>query len=149
MTDRIADPTDASGTDRPGRPPRTLEPALTVTDLVAEGRTLRADERLAEHGRVSKTLLKTDPLRVVLSALRSGAWMENDDPDEIVTLQGLDGSVTVSSGAGPIVVGAGELVALADGQPWRLEAIEDSLVLLVVGRAAARPADVGQESPGG
>jgi quercetin dioxygenase-like cupin family protein len=145
MTDRTADPAEASGTDRPGRPPRSLEPAVSVTDLVAAGRTLRADDRLDEHGRVSMTLFKAGPLRVVLSALRAGASMENDDPDEPVAIQGLEGSVTVSVGEEPVAVGTGELVALVDGHPWRLEATEDSLVLLIVGRAAARPADIGAE----
>ena len=133
-----------SGTDRDGRPARTLRPALEVLDVGAEGVGLLAEPQWSDGDRNSKTLLKTDSLRIVLTALRAGAVMENDDPDEAVAVHGLQGSVAVRVDTDEVTVGMGQLVCLAGGDPWRIAAASDSLFLLVVGRART-PASTGAD----
>ena len=124
----------ATGTDSGARPARTLSPALEVLDLGAEGVGLLAEPEWSDGDRNSKTLLKTGTLRVVLTALRAGALMDNDDPDESITIQTLQGTLTVRVDAEEVTVGMGQLVCLAGGDPWRVLAASDSLFLLVVGR---------------
>jgi quercetin dioxygenase-like cupin family protein len=85
--------------------------------------------------RNSKTLLKTESLRVVLTALRAGAVIENDDPDEAAAIHALQGTITLRVDAEEVPVQKGQLVVLAGGDPWRLSAASDSLFLLVFGRA--------------
>jgi quercetin dioxygenase-like cupin family protein len=124
-----------TGTDEAGRPSRSLRPALEVLDVGTEGVGLLSEPQWSDGDRNSKTLLKTESLRVVLTALRAGATMENDDPDEAVAIHGLQGSLAVGMDAGEVTVAAGQLVCLAGGDPWRLTATTDSLFLLSVGRA--------------
>ena len=124
----------ATGTDSAARPARSLSPELEVLDLGAEGVGLLAEPEWSGGDRNSKTLLKTETLRVVLTALRSGAVMDNDDPDESITIQGLQGTLTVRVDAEEVTVRMGQLVCLAGGDPWRVHAASDSLFVLVVGR---------------
>ncbi len=126
-----------SGTEHAGRPSRTLSPALEIVDVSAEGRSLLAEPEWSGGDRNSKTLLKSAALRVVLTALRSGAVMDNDDPDEAVTIHGLQGTLTVRVGAQEATVGQGQLVCIGSGEPWRIMAGSDSLFLLSVGRIPA------------
>lgn len=127
-----------SGTEHSGREARTLSPSLAVLDVGAEGVGLLAEPEWSGGDRNSKTLFKGDGLRVVLTALRAGAVMDNDDPDEALTIQGLQGTITVRVGAEEAAVATGQLVCIGDGTPWRIMASSDSLFLLSVGR---RPAD--------
>ncbi len=129
--------TDTSGTQHSGRPSRTLVPSLEVLDVRAEGVGLLAEPQWADGDRNSKTLLKSDGLRIVLTALRAGATMDNDDPDEAVAIHTLQGAVRVRAAGQDVAVGMGELVCLAGGDPWTLTAEGDSLLLVSVGRASS------------
>lgn len=124
-----------SGTERAGRPSRSLRPALAVLDVRAEGVGLLAEPQWSGGDRNSKTLLKTESLRLVLVALRAGAVMENEDPDESVAIHGLQGTIAVQIDDEALPVRAGELVCLAGGDPWRVTAESDGLFLLALGRA--------------
>jgi quercetin dioxygenase-like cupin family protein len=132
---RVDDQT--TGTEHAGRESRTLSPALEIVDLGAEGVGLLAEPEWSAGDRNSKTLLKSDSLRVVLTALRAGAVMENDDPDEAATIQGLHGTLTVRVGDEEAAVAMGQLVCIGSGTPWRIMSSSDSLFLLSVGRPPA------------
>lgn len=127
----------ASGTEHAGRPARTLSPALEILDVAGEGQGLLAEPEWSGGDRNSKTLLKSAALRVVLTALRTGAVMDNDHPDEAVTIHGLQGTLTVRVGTQEATVGQGQLVCVGGGDPWRIMAGTDSLFLLSVGRIPA------------
>ena len=131
---RGVDDRTTTGTDHAGRPARALAPQLAVLDIGAEGVGLLAEPEWSGGDRNSKTLFKSDALRVVLTALRAGAEMENDDPDEAVMVQTLQGSVTVRADTEEAALGTGQVLCLGGGTPWRITASSDSLFLLSVGR---------------
>lgn len=131
---RGVDDGTTTGTDGAARPSRTLAPELAVLDIGAEGDGLLAEPEWSGGDRNSKTLLKSEALRVVLTALRAGAVMDNDDPDEAITIQALQGALTVRAGAEETTLGTGQLLCLGGGSPWRITASSDSLFLLSVGR---------------
>jgi quercetin dioxygenase-like cupin family protein len=124
-----------SGTAAAARPPRSLRPAIQVLDVGAEGVGLLSEPEWSHGARNSKTLLKTESLRVVLTALRAGETLSNEDPDEAIAIHGLQGDVAVRVDDEEVSVGMGQLVCLAGGDPWRVTATADSLFLLIVGRA--------------
>ena len=134
---RGVDDRTTTGTDHAGRPARTLAPELEVLDIGAEGVGLLAEPEWSGGDRNSKTLFKSDALRVVLTALRSGAEMQNDDPDEAVMIQALQGSVTVGSSSEEATLATGQVLCLGGGTPWRITAASDCLFLLSVGRTPA------------
>jgi quercetin dioxygenase-like cupin family protein len=121
-----------------------IAPALGVLDIGAEGVGLLAEPEWADGDRNSKTLFKADALRVVLTALRDGATLRNEDPDEAVALQVLQGELEVRVRSEETVARGGQLVCLAGGEPWQVSAAADSLFLLIVGRLPEPAA----ESPG-
>lgn len=125
---------DTTGTDR-GRPARSVRPALELVDLATAGVGLLGEPEWAGGDRTSKTLLKTESLRIVLTALRAGATMENEDPDEAMAIQGLHGTLTMELDGESTELRMGDLACLAGGDPWRITADSDSLLLLSVGRA--------------
>ena len=109
-------------------------PALAILDIRAEGDALFTEPEWTGGDRTSRTLFKADTLRVVLTALRAGAVMQNDDPDEAVSIQPVQGEVAVRVGSQEIPARTGELVFVGQGQPWEVRASADSLFLLSVGR---------------
>lgn len=109
-------------------------PALAIVDIGAEGVALLGEPEWTTGDRNSRTLFKADTLRVVLTALRGQAVMQNDDPDEAVSIQPLQGELTVRVGAQDVQVESGDLVCVGEGEPWEVLASTDSLFLLTVGR---------------
>ena len=108
--------------------------AFHVLDLGAEEVALLAEPEWADGDRNSKTLFKAGTLRVVLTALRDGAALRNEDPDEAVALHVLQGELHVGIRSDVTLAGTGQLVCLAGGEAWQVTAAVDSLFLLVVGR---------------
>jgi hypothetical protein len=115
-----------------------LRPTLALVELLSEGDALRAEPAWAQHGRDSKTLLKSNGLRVVLTALTDGASMENADPDEVVAIAGLEGRAQVDAGGQQVTLETNGLATLGDHAGWRVTALGDCLLLLIVGRATDR-----------
>lgn len=117
-------------------------PALAILDIGSEGVALLGEPEWTGGDRNSRTLFKADTLRLVLTALREGAVMQNEDPDESVAIQPLQGEIAVRVGLQEILARNGELVCVGEGEPWEVRASADSLFLLTVGRqpqpAAAR-----------
>ena len=109
-------------------------PALALLDIGAEGVALLTEAQWTDGDRNSRTLFKADTLRIVLTAMRAGAVMQNEDPDEAVTIQPIQGEIAVRVGAQELPARSGELVCVGHGQPWEVRASADSLFLLTVGR---------------
>jgi quercetin dioxygenase-like cupin family protein len=110
------------------------EATLAILDVGAEGVALLGEPEWVGGDRNSRTLFKADTLRVVLTALRAGAVMRNEDPDEAVAIQPLQGEIAVRAGSQEIAARNGDLVCVDDGEPWEVRAATDSLFLLTVGR---------------
>lgn len=115
-------------------------PTLAILDIGSEGVALLAEPEWTGGDRNSRTLFKGDTLRIVLTALRAEAVMQNEDPDESVAIQPLQGEITVRVGRQDILARSGELVCVGEGEPWEVRASADSLFLLTVGR---RPTPAG------
>jgi mannose-6-phosphate isomerase-like protein (cupin superfamily) len=60
--------------------------------------------------------------------------MQNDDPDEAVAIQPVQGEIAVRVGSQELPARSGELVCVGHGEPWEVRASADSLFLLTVGR---------------
>jgi quercetin dioxygenase-like cupin family protein len=108
--------------------------AFDVLDIGSEGVALLAEPEWADGDRNSKTLFKADTLRVVLTALRDGGILRNEDPDEAVAIHVLQGELQVRIQSNASVARTGQLVRLAGGETWQITAAVDSLFLLIVGR---------------
>jgi quercetin dioxygenase-like cupin family protein len=92
--------------------------------------------RTASSGRSAHTVLGGHErvLRQTLIALRAGSHLdEHENPGE-ATLQVLHGHVTLVAGESRCTGSRGDLITIPDSR-HSLEAVEDSVVLLSVGKA--------------
>ena len=109
--------------------------AASAVDLGAVVSGLLASPEWEAQERSSCAILHTPAVRVVVTALHRGATLHNDDPDESVTVQGVQGEALVSINGEGAVVDEGTFLGVPSGVPWRLVATTDSVVLLTVVRA--------------
>ncbi len=138
-----AGPASATGSPSPssaadaGRPvAASANAAAPGVDLPAVIDGLLASPEWANEDRSSVSVLQTSLLRVVVTALHAGATLHNDDPDEAMTIQALQGEAEIAVNESGARLPEGGLVAVPGGVPWRLAATTDAIVLLTVTRPA-------------
>jgi quercetin dioxygenase-like cupin family protein len=119
-----------SGTDSRGA--RPLMEGLMVFGLADEIRALRGESPYADGDRNSVTLAKEVDFRVLLSALRSGATLDEEDGDARASLQLIEGSATLRAGDEDVELAAGDIAVVDAGRPWFLTATSDCALLLTL-----------------
>jgi quercetin dioxygenase-like cupin family protein len=119
-----------TGTDT--REPRPLDRALLAFDLSAELEALRSEPGWVEHGRTSKTLAKAATFRVVLTLLRAGGTVGDDDVWSPMAVQVLGGAVRAERDGQSVDVPDGGLVWFDSGTGWQVTAVEDAALLLAL-----------------
>jgi hypothetical protein len=114
------------------RDARVLDAPELRFDLARELEALRAEPGYADFGRSSKTLARSGPLRLVLTAARRGVEVGGaPEADGPVAVQVLAGRVSAAGDmAGPL--GAGELAWFGTDAPWAVRADEDAALLLAI-----------------
>jgi quercetin dioxygenase-like cupin family protein len=106
--------------------------------LTALGRHHLGKASASSNGRSAHTVFggHEHVLRQTLIALRAGSRLdEHENPGE-ATLQVLHGRVTLVAGANKWNGSPGDLITIPDSR-HSLEAVEDSIVLLTVGKATS------------
>jgi hypothetical protein len=119
-----------TGTDT--REPRPLDRPLLAFDLAAELESLRTEPGWVEHGRTSKTLAKAPTFRLVLTLLRAGGTVGDDDVWSPIAVQVLDGAARADREGRSVDVPDGGLVWFDEGPGWQVTAVEDAALLLAV-----------------
>ena len=118
-----------SGTD--SRESRPMMDRLLVFDLESELARLTSEPQWADGDRNSVMLAKEIDFRVLLSVLRAGATIDEQDGDARVSVHVLKGRAGVRvDGGGEAELGAGQLATIDVGRAWFLTASEESAVLL-------------------
>src|SRR5205085_5091908 len=105
---------------------------LLAFDLPAEIEALRSEPSLAEHGRTSKTLAKSPTFRLVITMIRAGGTVGNDDVWSPLAVQVLAGSARASQQDRSVDLPTGGLVWFEAGPGWQVSAVEDAILLLPV-----------------
>lgn len=119
-----------SGTDE--RESRPLMERLMVFSLRDEIERLRSEEQWQSGDRNSRMLAKDVDFRVLLSVLRGGASIEEEDGDARVSLQVLDGRASLQLEGSEAELEAMEVAVVDAGQRWQLRAETDSALLLTL-----------------
>jgi quercetin dioxygenase-like cupin family protein len=119
-----------SGSD--DRESRALRDPLMRFDLSAEIDRLTSEHKWNDDGKNSIVLAKDARLRVLLTVLRSGARVGDDDADGPITVQVLGGRVTAEHEGRSETLGDGELATIEAGGAWSVEAADDSAILLTI-----------------
>ena len=117
-----------SGTDT--REARAMIEPLMHFSLVEEIATLRAEESYRMRDRNSRTLAKETDFRVLLSVLRSGAALDEQDGESRASVQVIEGRATLGIDGDETELEAGELAVVDSGHAWLLEARTDCAVVI-------------------
>ena len=114
------------------REARSLRDPLMQFDLAAEIDRLTTESEWDDGDRNSIVLAKDSRLRVLLSVIRAGARIGDDDAEAAITVQVLGGRVTLRRDVHAIDLADGHLGTIESGGSWTVEAVEDSAVLLTI-----------------
>lgn len=114
------------------RDSRPLMDRLLVFDLAEEIESLRAEDEWADNDKNSRTLAKDVDFRVLLSALHTGATLDEENGDARASIQLVEGSAELDIAGEVTTVAAGQLAVVNSGQPWILRATSDCAVLLTL-----------------
>jgi quercetin dioxygenase-like cupin family protein len=83
-------------------------------------------------GEQTTTLVKTDTLEVIRLVLPSGKETSRHQVPGEITLQCLEGKVSVAVGSESVEMTAGNLVFLSGGQQHAVRAVENASLLLTI-----------------
>ena len=119
-----------SGTNTRGS--RPLIEDVMVFSLGAEIDALREESPYRNGDRNSATLAKEVDFRVLLSVLRSGAALDEDDGDARASIQLLDGSATISVEGTDNDLSRDDVVVIDAGRPWLFRATSECALLLTL-----------------
>ena len=120
--------------------PQPMAAAYLEFDLARELEQLRR-EFAWSSGQNAKTLVKYDDFRVVLTALNAGARLPGHQTEGRISIQTVAGHILVRAQGRTFDLPAGSLLALDQGLPHDVEALEESAFLLTIawpGRDAHR-----------
>ena len=125
----MSDTPEHEANRRPHAPP-TAGPFMEF-DLAAEIHRLHA-EATWKTGRNARTLIKYDDFRVVLTALQASARVPTHRTEGRISIHVLSGHVRVKASERTFSLRPGGLLALDQGVPHDIEALEESAFLLTL-----------------
>jgi quercetin dioxygenase-like cupin family protein len=129
-----------SGSD--SREARTLDDPVMGFELDREVAVLRQEPGYAQFGKASKTLGKGPHFRLVVTAARAGTTIGNEDSDDALAIQVLEGTVTVDRGGAGMAFGRGTAIWFAEGGDWSVRVERDAALVLSIGWPGG-PAEAG------
>jgi len=104
-------------------------------DLAEHIAALRDDHGYKETGRIGRTLVKDDGLRITVTVLAEGAEVGTHHAAAPMTLQVLEGRLSYrveGDEDGEFELGAGQLLFFGPGHARDIEALEDTALLLTI-----------------
>lgn len=113
------------------RSPGPLGDTMLAFDLGAEIKRLR-EENAWQGGRDSKTLVKNEDCRIVLTVLQSGALLHEHRASGRISVQSISGHIQMHVGDQTFDLPAGHLLSLGRAVPHDVRALEDSAFLLTL-----------------
>jgi quercetin dioxygenase-like cupin family protein len=119
-----------SGTSE--RDSRPLMDRMLVFNLAEEIEALRSEHQWAENDKNSRTLAKDVDFRVLLSALHTGATLDEEDGDARASIQVVEGGADLDVAGEVTTLETGHVAVVNAGQPWVLRATSDCAVLLTL-----------------
>lgn len=119
-----------SGSDT--REPRALDAPEIGFDLAAELDALRAEAGYTDFGRTSKTLARSGPLRLVLTAVRAGSDVGAALAEGPIAIQVLEGEIAGTRDGSEDHFAAGTVAWFSAGGAWSVRAERDAALLLSV-----------------
>ena len=113
--------------------PQPMAAPYVEFDIARELRQLHCEAGW-QSGHNAKTLVKYDGLRIVLIALKARSTIPEHHAEGQISIQSVVGHILVRAQGRSFKLRPGELLALDDGIPHDVEAMEESAFLLTIAR---------------
>ena len=123
----MADPTNENR--RPH--PQSMDTSYLEFDFARELQQLHLEPGW-QSGQNAKTLVKYDGLRIVLIALKARSTIPEHHTEGQISIQTIVGHIQVRAEGRSFELRPGRLLALAQGLPHNVEALEESAFLLTI-----------------
>lgn len=111
---------------------RKINSPVLLIDLPSYIDQIKNEKAWEDNDRNAITIYKTDKLRIVLIALRKGANMQTEHPENIFSLQVLKGKLNVATNYAATEVDKEMIIAIHDNVPYTISAMKKSLFLLTL-----------------
>ena len=109
---------------------RVLDASYVFANLPAFIDQLKEEKAWKKNDRNGITVFKTDVLTIVLSILKEGAKIENNQTDEYITIQMIKGKARVTTPDGDNPIKKNMLVTFHPGVNHSVEALKNSIFLI-------------------
>lgn len=104
-------------------------------DLQAVGEELRAEPSYQRAGKVARTLFRSEDLTLVTVALHQGGELKEHSAPGAATVLVLQGKIRFNAPDQSLLVEPGQSVLFTRGLPHTVQALEDSLMLVTIGKS--------------
>lgn len=111
---------------------RVIDAPLVLVDIPSYIKQLKRERAWEENDRNSITVFKGDKLRIVLVAMHKKAEMHTDHPENVFSLQMIEGRIKLYTNEKTIKVGKDELFVIHENISYRIEAVKKAVFLLTV-----------------
>jgi quercetin dioxygenase-like cupin family protein len=111
---------------------RPVDAPVVVVNIPEFIKKIKKEKAWDKNDRNAITVFKSDKLRIILVAMHKKAEMTTEHPENIFSLQVLDGRVKLHSSEKTVEVKEDELFVLHANIPYKVEAVKKSVFLLTV-----------------
>lgn len=111
---------------------RPVDAPLVIVDIPKFIKKIKREKAWDKNDRNAITVFKSDKLRIILVALHRKAEMTTERPENIFSLQVLDGKLKLYSSEKTTNVCKDELFVLHANIPYKIEALKKSIFLLTL-----------------
>lgn len=102
---------------------------INIPDFIKK---IKREKAWDKNDRNAITVFKSDKLRIVLIAMRKKAEMTTERPENIFSLQVLDGKVRITTADKKVELRSNEMFVLHANIPYTIQALKKSIFLLTV-----------------
>ena len=111
---------------------RQVDAPVIVVNIPEFIKKIKKEKAWDKNDRNAITVFKSDKMRIILVALHKKAEMTTERPENIFSLQVLDGKVKLHTDVKTIEIREDELFVLHASIPYKIEAVKKSIFLLTV-----------------
>ena len=119
----------------------SLDARLLTFDIPTLLAQLRHEDQWRAGKRNAMTLLKEHGLRMVLIVMRASTAIPSHQAESSLSVQVVEGRLQVRTGAEPVTLKKGQMLALQAGIRHEIEALEESTFLLTLAASQSHPAE--------
>ncbi|MBX0332292.1 cupin domain-containing protein [Pontibacter sp. HSC-14F20] len=111
---------------------KASDKALLTTDLTALARGLKEEENWQKIGRGSRTIFKSDTLRILLNVMQAGSEIKAHQAPGPISVQVIEGRISFNTEAESVELSKGQMLTLQAHVRHSVEALEETAFLLTV-----------------